>query len=236
MFYVRGRLSALLFACFVASLFHVQGVSGVGPSARDHLIQDLLKDYHSSVEPSGVIDLRFGLSLMCARFDKVKVKLTTNAWERYTWNDFRLSWNPKDYDGIKKMRVPASLVWKPDIDCYNAIEQEERTSENILIDYDGTVMWVPRAFYRTLCAVEDGKPVCDLSFGSWTYDQWSMSLELDGPGVDLSIYLNTTCPWSIENYTAAIKTSTYPCCKESYSSLDITLNLKPSHPEEIKEE
>lgn len=40
-----------------------------------------------------------------------------------TWNDFRLSWNPKDYDGIKKMRLPPSLIWKPDVKCYNTYDR-----------------------------------------------------------------------------------------------------------------
>lgn len=202
-------------------------MSGRGSSAQDLLIQNLLHDYHSSVDPSGFIDLRFGLWIMCARFDKDKAKLTTDAVESYTWKDFRLSWNVKDFDGIKKIRVPASLVWKPDIDCYNSLEVEKRSDKNVIIESDGTVKWAPRGQYKTLCAVEDGKPVCNLSFGSWTYDAWSMALELEGEGVELSNYMNKTCPRSIENFTSHVKTSTYLCCKEPYNSLEIKLNLKP---------
>jgi len=70
------RLSAYCVCIF-------QGVSGRGSSAQDLLIQNLLHDYHSSVDPSGFIDLRFGLWIMCARFDKDKAKLTTDAVESY---------------------------------------------------------------------------------------------------------------------------------------------------------
>ena len=60
-----------------------QGVSNRGPSAQDLLIQDLLNDYHSSVDPSGFIDLSFHLWIRCVRFDKDKAKLTTSAVENY---------------------------------------------------------------------------------------------------------------------------------------------------------
>lgn len=68
-----------------------QGVSGRAQSAQDLLVQDLLNDYHSSIDPSGFIDLRFGLSIICARFDKVNAKLTTDAREKYvSANDLSL--------------------------------------------------------------------------------------------------------------------------------------------------
>lgn len=35
------------------------------------------------------------------------------------WNDYKLKWNPSDYDGAEFMRVPAQKIWKPDIVLYN---------------------------------------------------------------------------------------------------------------------
>lgn len=35
------------------------------------------------------------------------------------WNDYKLKWNPSDYDGVEFMRVPAQKIWKPDIVLYN---------------------------------------------------------------------------------------------------------------------
>lgn len=35
------------------------------------------------------------------------------------WNDYKLKWNPADYDGAEFMRVPAQKIWKPDIVLYN---------------------------------------------------------------------------------------------------------------------
>lgn len=35
------------------------------------------------------------------------------------WNDYRLSWNPKDYGGIDVLRIPSGKVWLPDIVLIN---------------------------------------------------------------------------------------------------------------------
>lgn len=35
------------------------------------------------------------------------------------WNDYRLSWNPKDYGGFDVLRIPSSKVWLPDIVLIN---------------------------------------------------------------------------------------------------------------------
>lgn len=35
------------------------------------------------------------------------------------WTDYRLSWTPKNYDGIEVLRVPSAKVWLPDIVLIN---------------------------------------------------------------------------------------------------------------------
>lgn len=35
------------------------------------------------------------------------------------WNDYRLMWDPDEYDGIKKIRLPTQHIWLPDIVLYN---------------------------------------------------------------------------------------------------------------------
>lgn len=37
------------------------------------------------------------------------------------WNDYRLSWEPEEYEGIKKINVPATKVWRPDIGILNQV-------------------------------------------------------------------------------------------------------------------
>ncbi|CAL8258091.1 unnamed protein product [Arctogadus glacialis] len=35
------------------------------------------------------------------------------------WTDVNLNWNPDDYSGIKKIRVPSKDIWRPDLVLYN---------------------------------------------------------------------------------------------------------------------
>lgn len=35
------------------------------------------------------------------------------------WKDVNLLWNPDDYGGIKKIRIPSTDIWKPDLVLYN---------------------------------------------------------------------------------------------------------------------
>lgn len=32
-----------------------------------------------------------------------------------TWNDYRLSWNSTEFDGISMLRLPSNMVWLPEI-------------------------------------------------------------------------------------------------------------------------
>lgn len=31
------------------------------------------------------------------------------------WCDYRLRWDPRDYEGLWVLRVPSAMVWRPDI-------------------------------------------------------------------------------------------------------------------------
>lgn len=35
------------------------------------------------------------------------------------WKDVNLQWDPEDYGGIKKIRVPSTDIWRPDLVLYN---------------------------------------------------------------------------------------------------------------------
>lgn len=35
------------------------------------------------------------------------------------WTDVNLKWNPDEYGGIQKIRVPSTDIWKPDLVLYN---------------------------------------------------------------------------------------------------------------------
>ena len=47
--------------------------------------------------------------------------LKVNAHIQAFWLDYRLSWEPEEYGGIKTINVPASKVWRPDIGIFNQV-------------------------------------------------------------------------------------------------------------------
>lgn len=35
------------------------------------------------------------------------------------WYDYKLTWDPNEYGGVKMLHVPSDHIWRPDIVLYN---------------------------------------------------------------------------------------------------------------------
>jgi hypothetical protein len=223
-------MSRLLNAVLILVACIFLTVSAKSPSAKDRLTRELLKDYQVGVDP-GTTDLEFGVTAVCARFDKFTKVATLNVWEYHSWKDSRLSWNPADYSGVDKLRIPAKLIWSPDTRIYNSLTAfaDREANVNAVVASDGTVLWIPNAAYRIHCTENDGDDTasCKIRIGSWTYDGNNLVLKQHGPdGLDLSNY-DEACPSVISSHKAAVVNHKYPCCEEPYPSLDVTFTIKP---------
>merc|ERR1712024_15101 len=64
------------------------------------------------------VSLGIGLTLRNLDMDAAG-NLRVNAWVKATWKDYRLSWEPVEYEGIKKLNLPSDMIWRPDISIYN---------------------------------------------------------------------------------------------------------------------
>eukprot|EP00493_Phyllostaurus_siculus_P013484 UN13686 len=87
------------------------------------LMDDLFEDqqYDPTIIPKegkGAIDLGLGMSVINMDMDEAGF-LSANVWMKYQWTDYRLTWDPEQYRGVKMIRVPASFLWRPDIITYN---------------------------------------------------------------------------------------------------------------------
>lgn len=38
------------------------------------------------------------------------------------WNDYKLRWNPEEYENVTSIRIPSEIIWRPDIVLYNKWE------------------------------------------------------------------------------------------------------------------
>jgi len=153
----------------------------------------LTKDYVNFVD-TGNTTVEMGISVTAIDYDVSNEVLISHLWERYSWSDERLVWDPNEYGGIQRISLPASMIWTPDIVLYN--DQYDRNlgrqDINVVIDSRGVVHWIPPSVYKTSCPNEGPKDPgpysCILKFGSWTHDGLSLDLKTSDHdnGVDTS--------------------------------------------------
>ena len=222
----------LVFFSFVL-LVAVTQVTASGAAGASRLIADLKKDYNKIIYPDN-ITLQIGLTYVCAYMDEEHHRLSSRVFERYHWVDNRLSWDPKKYEGVEKISIPDKYIWTPDVHLQNAIMTEDRDEVNAVVLANGNVYWIPPVNYKTRCSDHDDHDDsyhCKLSLGSWTYDAKSVPLELFLGGFDTKFYLDT-CPYTIDNAKAAIKTKKYECCPNPYSTLNVEFDIHKRKEEE----
>uniref|UniRef100_A0A3Q3M5J8 Neuronal acetylcholine receptor subunit beta-2-like n=1 Tax=Mastacembelus armatus TaxID=205130 RepID=A0A3Q3M5J8_9TELE len=101
------------------------------------------------------------------------------------WNDYRLMWDPEEYEGIKKIRLPSQHIWLPDIVLYNNADGTYEVSfySNAVVSNNGEINWLPPAIYKSACKIEVrdfpfDQQNCTLKFRSWTYDHTEIDLIL----------------------------------------------------------
>jgi len=62
------------------------------------------------------------------------------------------------------------------------------------------------------------------SVGSWAYDGNNVRLQVAEESEGLALtYYKSACPLAVDNHTAEIVSHTYPCCEETYPSMDVNL-------------
>ncbi|KAF4089074.1 hypothetical protein AMELA_G00062320 [Ameiurus melas] len=190
----RG-MKVLLWVLWSSSMFDHTG----GSEAERRLLRDLFEDYNLKVRPARVwnetVMVRVGMTLVqLISLDEKNGEMTTNVFMNMAWTDYRLSWNPKDYDNIDVIRIPPNKVWRPDIYLINNNDGQFDVAlyVNVLVNSDGTVSWLPPAIYRSSCSIEVAYfpfdwQNCTMVFRSYTYDASEVDLQygLDEDGKEI---------------------------------------------------
>ncbi|XP_055984751.1 neuronal acetylcholine receptor subunit alpha-3 [Sorex fumeus] len=158
--------------------------------------------------------------------------METNLWLKQIWNDYKLKWNPADYDGAEFMRVPAQKIWKPDIVLYNNAVGDFQVDDKTkaLLKYTGEVTWIPPAIFKSSCKIDVtyfpfDYQNCTMKFGSWSYDKAKIDLVLIGSSMNLKDYWESG-EWAIikaPGYKHDIK---YNCCEEIYTDITYSLYIR----------
>ncbi|NP_001079601.1 acetylcholine receptor subunit alpha-1-A precursor [Xenopus laevis] len=202
---------------------------------ESRLINDLFKSYNKVVRPvkafKDKVVVTVGLQLIqLINVNEVNQIVTTNVRLKQQWEDVHLKWDPEDYGGIKKVRIPSSDIWRPDIVLYNnadgdfAIVQETK----VLLDYTGKIIWLPPAIFKSYCEMivtyfPFDLQNCSMKLGTWTYDGTLVVINPENDRPDLSNFMESG-EWYMKDYRCWKHWVYYDCCPET-PYLDITYHF-----------
>ncbi|KAM3585675.1 uncharacterized protein V6R79_024189 [Siganus canaliculatus] len=197
---------------------------------EDELFRTLFGGYSKWTRPArnvtDVVIVKFGLSIaQLIDVDEKNQMMTTNVWLKQEWTDYKLQWNPSDFDNVTSIRVPSQLIWVPDIVLYNNADGEFAVTHmtKAHLFHTGRIRWVPPAIYKSSCSIDVtffpfDQQSCKMKFGSWTYDRAKIDLEPLETTVDLKDYWESG-EWAIVNAVGTYNTKKYDCCHEIYPDI-----------------
>ncbi|XP_030639471.1 neuronal acetylcholine receptor subunit beta-2 [Chanos chanos] len=166
--------------------------SSLGADTEERLVEHLLNPahYNKLIRPATngselvTVQLMVSLAQLISVHEREQI-MTTNVWLTQEWQDYRLTWIPEEFDGMKKVRLPSKHIWLPDVVLYNNADGMYEVSfySNAVVSYDGSVFWLPPAIYKSACKIEVkhfpfDQQNCTLTFRSWTYDRTEVDLVL----------------------------------------------------------
>ena len=129
------------------------------------------------VTPYQIVDLD-------AREQHLKAKMGFSMY----WNSSFAGWDPDEVGGVKKLTIPSSLIWIPDIQLENAGEGtlnfQKLDEELVYIFHDGRVEYHPILMFQAVCPIEIkyfplDQQRCTLNFSSWMYDSTELELVIN---------------------------------------------------------
>ncbi|XP_064777904.1 neuronal acetylcholine receptor subunit alpha-4b [Oncorhynchus masou masou] len=151
--------------------------------------------------------------------------MTTNVWVKQEWNDYKLRWNPEEYENVTSIRIPSEIIWRPDIVLYNNADGDFAVTHltKAHLFYDGRIKWMPPAIYKSSCSIDVtffpfDQQNCKMKFGSWTYDRAKIDLISIASDVDQMDYWESG-EWVIINAVGKYNTKKYECCTEIYPDI-----------------
>ncbi|XP_043410503.1 neuronal acetylcholine receptor subunit alpha-3 isoform X1 [Prionailurus bengalensis] len=209
----------------------------IASEAEHRLFERLFEDYNEIIRPvanvSDPVIIQFEVSMsQLVKVDEVNQIMETNLWLKQIWNDYKLKWDPSEYDGAEFMRVPAQKIWKPDIVLYNNAVGDFQVDDKTkaLLKYTGEVTWMPPAIFKSSCKIDVtyfpfDYQNCTMKFGSWSYDKAKIDLVLIGSSMNLKEYWESG-EWAVikaPGYKHDIK---YNCCEEIYPDITYSLYIR----------
>ncbi|XP_042581157.1 LOW QUALITY PROTEIN: acetylcholine receptor subunit alpha [Cyprinus carpio] len=183
-----------------------------------------------------VVTVGLQLIFQLISVDEVNQIVNSNVRLKQQWKDVNLQWNPDDYGGIRKIRIPSTDIWKPDLVLYNKYESLLTDGDfaivhetKVLLEHTGMITWTPPAIFKSYCEIvvlhfpfdlQD----CSMKLGTWTYGGNPCHYQprhSDRP--DLSNFMESG-EWVMKDYRNWKHWVYYACCPDT-PYLDITYHF-----------
>ncbi|KAK6744893.1 hypothetical protein RB195_011546 [Necator americanus] len=206
------------------------------------LYRYLLSDYERDVRPAlrhdRPVNVTFVFSLtQIIDVDERNQILTTNAWVRQEWNDYKLTWDPEMFGNLTKIHIPHEKIWRPDVVLYNNADSQYTKSvmsTDVVVDYHGNVSWSAAAIFKSSCPLDVkhypfDRQTCTLNYASWAYDGTKIDLLLNSEKGDQSNYMMST-EWSLLRIRAEKTFVVYSCCPDApypFVNIHISIERRP---------
>ncbi|KAM9804115.1 acetylcholine receptor subunit alpha [Neosynchiropus ocellatus] len=199
------------------------------------LVSQLFSSYNKVVRPvnhfSEAVVVTVGLQLIqLINVDEVNQIVTSNVRLRQQWVDVSLKWDPQEYGGITKIRIPSTDIWKPDLVLYNNADGDFniRHETKVLLEYTGKITWNPPAIFKSYCEIivlhfPFDLQNCTLKLGTWTHDGRVVVINPDSDRPDLSNFMESG-EWVLTDSRNWKHWVYYTCCPEK-PYLDITYHF-----------
>ncbi|KAI3357162.1 hypothetical protein L3Q82_015623, partial [Scortum barcoo] len=179
---------------------------------------------HSNCLPATLTETGENSTLLHKQDEKNQM-MTTNVWVKQEWNDYKLRWNPEEYENVTSIRIPSEIIWRPDIVLYNNADGDFAVTHltKAHLFHDGRIKWMPPAIYKSSCSIDVtffpfDQQSCKMKFGSWTYDRAKIDLISMASDVDQMDYWESG-EWVIVNAVGKYNTKKYECCTEIYADI-----------------
>ena len=99
-----------------------------------------------------------------------------------------------------------------------------------MVSNNGNVFWPPPAKFRSSCKIDItyfpfDDQICELKFGSWTYDGFQVDVTNRSYEVDLQNYVFSG-EWELLDVLVKRTEVYYACCKEPYPDVRFTIIIR----------
>ncbi|KAL1021748.1 hypothetical protein UPYG_G00017490 [Umbra pygmaea] len=200
-----------------------------------NLVKTLFTGYNKVVRPvyhyKDAVVVTVGLQLIqLINVDEVNQIVTSNVRLKQVWEDVNLKWNPDDYGGIRKIRIPSTDIWLPDLVLYNNADGEFAIVHHtkVLLEHTGRITWNPPAIFKSYCEIivlhfPFDLQNCSMKLGTWSYDGTLVVINEDSNRPDLSNFMESG-EWVMQDYQSWKHWVYYACCPDT-PYLDITYHF-----------